>query len=262
MEKIDKSAAEYSEWGGTRLICIASDFNRYDEHAVQQIKRNIELMRYPYFGNELLLLELVNAQTVNQSAPPTTSAGPSPIARKPAKAIGKDKSQEERLLEAPPSVLDLYESACQYIEQLGDEVQRKELRLYTAFKRIRNFISIVVQSGKDPRLQMYLKLPGLLGEESAFSRNVEHIGHWGAGNLEVTSVLRRIEKKLGPWWIMHIKKADCAEWGGVLQQCALALYARLSVTQRVERLMAARQPIGVGNKLTTPCGFLGKSKVN
>ncbi|WP_166257700.1 DUF5655 domain-containing protein [Marinobacter salicampi] len=181
MEKIGKSAAESIEWGGTRLICIASDFNRYDEHAVQQINRNIELMRYRYFGNELLLLELVNAQTANQTISPTDST----TIKKPLKANTKDKSQQERLTEAPESLLGLYENACQYVEQLGDEVQRKELKLYTAFKRIRNFVSIVVQPGKDPRLQMYLKLPGELGEESSFSRNVTHIGHWGTGNLEV-----------------------------------------------------------------------------
>jgi len=154
MEKIGKSAAESIEWGGTRLICIASDFNRYDEHAVQQINRNIELMRYRYFGNELLLLELVNAQTVNQAVPAAASA----TTKKPSKSNPRDKSQQERLAEASTSLLDLYESACQYVEQLGDEVQRKELKLYTAFKRIRNFVSIVVQPGKDPRLQMYLKL--------------------------------------------------------------------------------------------------------
>ncbi|XKH59575.1 DUF5655 domain-containing protein [Halomonas sediminis] len=182
MEKIGKTEAENIEWGGTRLICIASDFNKYDEHAVQQINRNIELMRYRYFGDELLLLELVNAQTANQAAP---VAGASLSPKKPAKSISKDKSQQERLVEAPPTLVELYQTVCHYVEQLGDEVQRKELKLYTAFKSIRNFVSIVVQSGKDPRLQMYLKLPGALGEETAFSRDVTSIGHWGTGNLEV-----------------------------------------------------------------------------
>ena len=43
------------------LLCIAADFTRYDEHAVAQINRNIELIRYKLFGTDLLLLELVNA---------------------------------------------------------------------------------------------------------------------------------------------------------------------------------------------------------
>lgn len=182
MEKIGKSEAETIEWGGTRLICIASDFNKYDEHAVQQINRNIELMRYRYFGRELLLLELVNAQTANQAS---TALNTAPSQKKPGKSTSKDKSQEDRLSEASPALLDLYKTACSYIEQLADEVQRKELKLYTAFKSIRNFVSIVVQPGKDARLQMYLKLPGELAEENKFSRDVTNIGHWGTGNLEV-----------------------------------------------------------------------------
>jgi predicted transport protein len=65
-------------------------------------------------------------------------------------------------------------------------VQRKELKLYTAFKRIKNFASVVIVPGqKDPRLQIYLKLPGNLAEESDFSRDVTNIGHWGTGSLEV-----------------------------------------------------------------------------
>lgn len=182
MEALGKAAAESIEWAGTRLICIASDFNKYDEHAVQQINRNIELMRYRYFGDELLLLELVNAQTAKQTVPAIAS---SPSNQASSKTTSRDKGQQERLAEASKELLELYDTACSYIEQLGDEVQRKELKLYTAFKRIRNFLSIVVQPGKDPRLQMYLKLPGDLGEENAFSRDVTHIGHWGTGNLEV-----------------------------------------------------------------------------
>ena len=36
-----------------------------DGHAVQQINRNIELIRYRRFGDELLLLELANAASAN-----------------------------------------------------------------------------------------------------------------------------------------------------------------------------------------------------
>ncbi len=189
MEQIGREVAESIEWGGTRLICIASDFNKYDEHAVQQINRNIELMRYRYFGSELLLLELVNAQTASGSLIPTTS---SPQTKRPAKAASRkggkssgDKSQQERLELASPELLKLYDTVCSYIEQLGDEVQRKELKLYTAFKRIRNFVSVLVMPGKDTRLVMYLKLPGSLGEENSFSRDMSSIGHWGTGDLEV-----------------------------------------------------------------------------
>lgn len=182
MEKLGKDQAESIEWSGTRLICIASDFNRFDEHAVQQINRNIELMRYRYFGKDLLLLELVNAHSATQSV----STNPPVQAELPPKTRSNDKSQADRLAEAPQSLKNLYDEICQFTEQLGDEVQRKELKLYTAFKRIKNFASILIVHGNnDPRLVIYLKLPGVEAENYPNARNVTEIGHWGTGDFEL-----------------------------------------------------------------------------
>lgn len=191
MEKLGKNIAESIEWNGTRLICIASDFNKYDEHAVQQINRNIELMRYRYFGEDLLLLELVNAQTVSQII--ETSVEPKPT-KLPSGSVGKDKTQMERLREASTDLVELFDSVCAYADHLGDEVQRKDLKLYTVFKRIRNFMSVVVMPGKnDPKLLIYLKLPGSLANNDKFSRDVTEIGHWGTGNFELTL------RNMGDW---------------------------------------------------------------
>ena len=189
MKQLDKDLTEGIEWSGTRLICIAADFNRYDEHAVQQINRNIELMRYRYFGKDLLLLELVNVQTADAA---TTKSQLTPIGGGKASASANknkptDKTHEERLAESSAELLSLYNQVCEYASGLGDEVQRKDLKLYTAFKRIKNFLSIVVMPGnKDPRLQLYLKLnPAEIELQEGFSRDVTEIGHWGTGNLEL-----------------------------------------------------------------------------
>jgi predicted transport protein len=189
MRKLGLEVADNIEWSGTRLICIATDFNKYDEHAVQQIDRNIELMRYRYFGKNLLLLELVYAR--NASTPPaskngniTISTDPTPISTA-ATRRRTDKTQAERLQEASPELVALYDNLCAYIEQLGDEVQRKELVLYTAFKRIKNFASVLVlPQNRAPRLQLFLKLPGETTEDG-FTRDVSKIGHWGTGDMEV-----------------------------------------------------------------------------
>ena len=186
MRKLGLAVADNIEWAGTRLICIATDFNKYDEHAVQQIDRNIELMRYRYFGENLLLLELVYARNASPpsatKSPIDTPQGRTTPASTPRNA---DKTQIERLQEASPELVALYEDLCTYIEQLGDEVQRKELKLYTAFKRIKNFASVLVlPQNKDPRIQVFLKLPGETTDDR-FTRDVSKIGHWGTGDLEV-----------------------------------------------------------------------------
>ena len=195
MKVLGAEAAETIEWTGTRLICIAADFNKYDEHAVQQINRNIELMRYRYFGDDLLLLELVNAQSASNllrtdvaaTQSPKNVSDEQPVGEATrAKAYPGEKTQQERLADAPPELAALFEELCSFTDQLGDEVQRKDLKLYTAFKRIKNFVSIVIMSGKkDPKLQIYLKLPGSMAEGAEFCRDVSDIGHWGTGDLEL-----------------------------------------------------------------------------
>ena len=50
---------EKIDWTSPRLICIAGDFTKYDEHAVAQINRTIELIRYRKYHDEYLVLELV-----------------------------------------------------------------------------------------------------------------------------------------------------------------------------------------------------------
>ena len=69
MERLGVEAAKQIDWTNPRLVCIAGDFTRYDEHAVQQNNHNIELVRYRDFGGELLALELLTA--VSTTAPGT-----------------------------------------------------------------------------------------------------------------------------------------------------------------------------------------------
>lgn len=63
VDRLGQEHADTIEWSGPRLLCIASDFTKYDEHAVQQLNRNIELLRYRNCSDDLLMLELVNVVT-------------------------------------------------------------------------------------------------------------------------------------------------------------------------------------------------------
>src|SRR5215207_8977016 len=49
MEHLGFETAVEIDWRNPRLICVASGFTRYDEHAVQQINRSVELVRYRDF---------------------------------------------------------------------------------------------------------------------------------------------------------------------------------------------------------------------
>ena len=56
-KKLGSKEAAGIVWSKPRLLCIAGDFTRYDEHAVQQIDRSIELLRYRRYGDGLLLFD-------------------------------------------------------------------------------------------------------------------------------------------------------------------------------------------------------------
>jgi predicted transport protein len=185
METLGREVAERIEWSGTRLLCIASEFTRYDQHAVQQIPRNIELLRYKLFGDDLLLLELVNAQSVpDATAIKPASAAASSEEPPPAKPAGKDRSLAEQLELATPDIRALYSQTTAHLLALGEDVQEKKLKLYTAFRRLKNFACVIAYPN---RLQVILKLDAAtVPIEEGFCRDVSQVGHWGTGDVEVT----------------------------------------------------------------------------
>lgn len=180
MEKFGKEVSSAIEWSSPRLLCIAGDFTKYDEHAVQQINRNIELIRYRRYGEDLLLLELVNVT----SAAITTEVLPGD--KKAAKG-GKTqyKTVSEYLAQARPELQGLYEEVKVYLLALGDDVQFKVLKFYFAFKRIKNFACVEVHPGSG-KLLVYIKVdPATITLEKGFTRDVTSTGHFGTGDLEI-----------------------------------------------------------------------------
>lgn len=178
MKKFGKESSDAIEWSSPRLLCIAGDFTKYDEHAVQQINRNIELIRYRRYGEDLLLLELVNA---------TTAVITSTDIEKPIK-INKNqyKTVTEYLAQAKTEQKDLYEEIKAYLMALGDDVQFKVLKFYFAFKRIKNFACVEVHTGTEKMLVFAKIDPESITLEKGFTRDVRKIGHFGTGDVEIT----------------------------------------------------------------------------
>ncbi len=174
MDKLGKQAADKIDWSGPRLVCIAGDFTKYDEHAVKQINRNIELIRYRKYGDELILFELMNAVVASE----TPTSGRADGAKR-----YKDKTVMEALQQADVGIQNIYSDLRDFILDLGDDVQEKVLKLYVAFKKIRNFACVEI---RNKAILLYLNLdPDRVELEEGFSRDVRNIGHWGTGDLEV-----------------------------------------------------------------------------
>lgn len=198
LDKLGATAAYAIDWSAPRVVCIAADFTKYDGHAVQQIGRNIELIRYRRFGEDLLLLESASAggdagakaaptkqPKTAGVVPPTFAPVGVPAVAANGKPTGPDKSFAELLADLPEPMQQLLDSLADYTLSLGDDVQRKDLRLYAAFKRLKNFATVVLH--KKNCLQLFLHMdPATALAVLPNARDVTHIGHWGTGNLEVT----------------------------------------------------------------------------
>ena len=183
-KQLGHETADRIDWSAPRLVCIAADFTKYDGHAVQQINRNIELIRYRVFGDDLLLLELVNATSAGTGGTAAAKSGKhAKLAKGKEKATTGDKTYAEWLESISDPLRELLASLEDYIASLGDDVQKKELKLYVAFKRLKNFATIVLQKN---RLVLYLHLqPTMVSALPSNARDVSKSGHWGTGDLEL-----------------------------------------------------------------------------
>lgn len=177
-EKLGQSVADSVDWSVPCVMCIAKEFTKYDEHAVNQMQRNIKLIKYKKYGKDLILFELVNNPTAK------------PIEETPAvvstvkKSTSNMKSHSEKLKTMNEDAKNLYTSVCDYIESLGDDISMNQVKYYVAYKKIQNFICIEVY--KDT-VVLYLKLkPTDYSLEEGFSRDVTKTGHRGTGDLEIT----------------------------------------------------------------------------
>lgn len=167
----DKTASDREvDWSSPRLVCIAPDFTKYDSHAVEQIGQNIELMRFEQYSGGLLLLELLNVVESSDDTKPGreyTTVG-------------------EKVQQASDDLLQLYEELDEFILSLGDDIQKKELKYYFAYKRIQNFVCVYITPDKG-EIRVYLKIdPDELEPMPEIGRDVTDTGHYGTGDLELT----------------------------------------------------------------------------
>jgi len=180
LEKLGKKDAEAVDWSAPRLICIAGDFNRYDDHAVKQIQRNIELIHYRRFGPDLLMLDLIAATSAKGAptvAPVSEGAGTTP---------GKYKTISAVMEELDAAMIDRFEALRAYLLALGDDVQETTVRYYIAFKRIKNFACVEFRPTA-AKILLFVKVdPASVALEAGFTRDVSKVGHFGTGDLEIT----------------------------------------------------------------------------
>ncbi|MGW2099999.1 DUF5655 domain-containing protein [Streptomyces olivaceoviridis] len=168
-DRLGVSAASQVLWSAPRLICVAGDFTRYDAHAVREHRRSIDLVRYRFFGTDLIGLETLASVT-----------GRTP-------AVGRVRRGSAGL---PPvrgqggALAELTEAVDEVLLGLGDGVSRVQRKQYRAYQRLRNFACVCPP--QKTKLLVYLKAdPREADLIPGFTRDVTEVGHHGTGDLEV-----------------------------------------------------------------------------
>jgi predicted transport protein len=141
MDKMGTEIANQIEWRYPRLVCVAGDFTRYDVHAIEQFPRNIDLVRYRRYGDDLILLEQVATSSVANQ----TTDGSSPKKKATDSGHSKPESQPKvlrRLEQCSNEVRDWWSTLRAYTLGLGEGIEERVLEGYIAFRQVRNFAYI------------------------------------------------------------------------------------------------------------------------
>jgi len=176
IEKLGMEAANNIDWSVPCVICVAHDFTKYDIHAVNQMQRNIKLVSYRKYDNDLLLLEHLNTPTVKPIVENTIND--SDVKN------SAPKSHIEKLAAVSDDLKNLYYAICDFIESLGDDIVSNQLKLYLAYKKVQNMVCIEIYN---KQIILFLKLnPETVNLEKGFTRDMRSIGHYGTGDLQIT----------------------------------------------------------------------------
>lgn len=181
-EQLGRNIALKIDWSAPRLICVAGDFTRYDEYAVRQIDRNVELVRYRVYGTGLLAIELVTSTSTAVSSLPPTKL---PITVAAPKIVARRTRVGDLLERSDDALTSLYEDFDAFAMTLGDDVVKNERQDYFAYRRLKNFACVEVHPNSK-NLLVYLKLdPHTVEPIDGSIRDVSNIGHFGTGDVEV-----------------------------------------------------------------------------
>lgn len=174
INKLGMEEAQKIDWRVPCVMCIASDFTKYDEHAVNQMQRNIKLIRYKMFDANFLLFEHLNAPIVKPIVTIEESGEKKKII---------DKTFKYQYENVPEKMRLIFDDIRDYILSGKDDVTENELKFYLAFRKVKNFIC-----GEIYNTKIFLNMninPDEVELQDDFIKDIRNIGHWGTGQLQV-----------------------------------------------------------------------------
>lgn len=120
-------------WNSPKLIIVASDYSRYDKHAVNVINRDISLYKYYLYDSDMLYIERINTDTGNE-----VSEQAIPTLKKEVNENTLESLQRSSSIE----VIEIFNELKERILALDDSISEKITSVYVAYRASKNFAEI------------------------------------------------------------------------------------------------------------------------
>ncbi len=178
------------DWSDIRVICLAPKYKKYDLHAVQVMRANIELWQYKIYENGILNIEEVYKQSITSSDKDTDEfVGKNPIMVEAGKKAALTRKTakftlQEHFERLDNDIIELFNTVRDFILTIDSSVEEAPKKKYIAYKTSQNFACLQTHKKK---LTLNLKLnPDEINPMPSQGRDVREIGHFGAGDFELT----------------------------------------------------------------------------
>jgi|LGVF01.1.fsa_nt_gb predicted transport protein len=159
------------DWSQPRIICVGDSFRSDAIDVIQDIKGDIDLIRYQLYEDNNILIE--NIYTENSY--PETVVMKTPYS----------STTEERLQRCDDTVKNIFENIKMFLLNLDNTVKIKETKNYTAFKTNRNIAVVKIFSQKgNIRIGANVD-PDSITLEDGFTEDARNI-HGNDGPLHIT----------------------------------------------------------------------------
>ncbi|MCK4608086.1 MAG: hypothetical protein KAT71_01280 [Gammaproteobacteria bacterium] len=177
------------DWSTVRVICIAPEYRKYDLHAAQMIRANIELWKYRYYENGVLFLEEVHIKSLatpsilnesNNKNPIMVEAGKKAAITRATGVYNFDQHYEK--IENRKKIL--VSSLREYILSLDESVEEVPKKRYIAYKLSQNFTCMEI---KKTKIMLWLKIDiATLNNIPTNCRDMRNTGHLGTGDFQMS----------------------------------------------------------------------------
>ncbi|MGA5704495.1 DUF5655 domain-containing protein [Peterkaempfera bronchialis] len=176
VERLGEDVGRAVDWSNPRVVCVATEFTRYDTVAVGMSHHRIDLLVYRQYAQDLVTLELV-ASVAGGCGTGSTRAG----STSRTEGTGR-RGLRQSLDSASPDLRGLFSELEERLLDLGDGTC-VELQHYWAFRRRRNFACVRVT--RDALVAVLHVDPSTVHLAPGFTRDLRGVGHLGTGDLEV-----------------------------------------------------------------------------